>query len=274
MKAIRATICQYDVETDKKIAEFSGTLNVILKKIPNFKNYYYRMKKFEYTSKEKITDTYFNVKVSDIGSLEINEADYINKRLNYFIKYFVDENSKPLKANGIFHNLLYWHFIYIYRVTSRLYINHDEFNNVLNEFLKENPSFIEVKDLNEVKNVNGIYLMVLDKYSGYYIGQSRNVKKRIQRHWYRRDYFTGTGIDLYKAKDTTRIYVLPVSESDLDTYEKLYIKKLSKYTLNVLPGGINFSDSELFEYLNRDGQKRLSLSDTLKLIEENPDVFL
>lgn len=272
MRSIRATICQYEMDTDKKINEFTGTFNVIFRKIPNFKKYYYRFKIFDYTSRENITDIYFGVRVSDIGSLKISKADYLNKRLNYCIQKWVEENDKPLNANFIFHNLAYWYFLYENDVTNRRLLDHDDFKRKLYAFLENNPYFIKINDLNKLKKISGIYLLVLDEYNDYYIGQSKDIKKRIQRHWSRKDYLSGTGIDLYKAKDTTCIYALPDFEN-LDVLEKKYIKELKKYSMNRLPGGKEFTFEELFEHFNQD-KKRITIKDIYNMIEENPNIFL
>jgi len=58
---------------------------MIFRRISNFNNYYYRFKIFENASIDKMTDIHFGVKVTGVGSLEIIETDYIDKRLNYGI---------------------------------------------------------------------------------------------------------------------------------------------------------------------------------------------
>lgn len=59
---------------------------MIFRKIPNLKNYYYRFKIFENTSRVKVNDIHFGLQVSDFGLLTISEGDYMNKRLNYCIQ--------------------------------------------------------------------------------------------------------------------------------------------------------------------------------------------
>lgn len=49
--------------------------------------------------------------------------------------------------------------------------------------------------------------------------QSCDIRKRIMRHWSRHDYFSGTGIDMFKAYDTTRIFVLECSRRWINTNE-------------------------------------------------------
>lgn len=274
MSSVRATICQYDMNTDKKINEYTGTFNIIFNKIPNFKDYYYRFKMFENTSREKVVEIYYGIRVQDIGSLETNVADYMNKRLNYYIQKWIDENDKPLKGNHLFDNLAYWYLTYENHISSRLLLDKESYRKTIEDFLKNNPSFYEVFDLNELNNVKGIYLLILDNYCTYYIGQSNDMKKRIKQHWNRKNYWTGTGIDLYKPKDTTQVFVLPTSKNNLDKYEKEFVKYLAKYSNNVLPGGHNISIDEISEHIAKKVGKRLSLKETLELVEQNPDIFV
>lgn len=273
MKSIRATICQYDMQTDKKIKEYTGTFNMIFRKIPNFKNYYYRFKIFENTSRVKVTDIHFGVQVSDFGSLTISEGDYMNKRLNYCIQNWVDENDKPINANGIFNNLAYWHFTYDNYVTKLCYLDKNIFKKEIDNFLLENPFFVQITDLNSLKGISGIYLMILDNYNNCYIGQSNDMKRRIQRHWSRKDYLSGHGIDLYKAKDTTRIFAFPTVE-DLDGKEKIFIQEFKYDTINSLPGGKNISFQEIANHFKLHKSNRLTINDINMLIDSNPDLFV
>lgn len=56
-------------------------------------------------------------------------------------------------------------------------------------------------------------------------------------HW-RKDSFVTKGIDLFRAKDTTRIYVIPFCLEKLDQSEYDYVSAIpSEYRLNILQGG-------------------------------------
>ena len=76
----------------------------------------------------------------------------------------------------------------------------------------------ECVDLNELDGVSGVYIMVLDDYKQVYIGQSKNIKKRIVTgHWARTkslerlifgDVCTSViSIDSFGALDTTRVFL-------------------------------------------------------------------
>lgn len=56
-------------------------------------------------------------------------------------------------------------------------LNHNDFNNYLMNFVNK-YDFKKIKDLSEVNNILGIYIMVLDIYFQVYIGMSK-----IIEHW-------------------------------------------------------------------------------------------
>lgn len=121
-----------------------------------------------------------------------------------------------------------------------------KFNKKLKKYIKKTKVFKEIIDLAPLNGVSGYYIMVLDKYSQAYIGQSKNIKARIQSHWSKQKEFDrlvfGTkhnsilSIDSFRAYDTTRIFVFPTEE--LDTYENKFINLFDKkYLLNRTSGG-------------------------------------
>lgn len=129
-----------------------------------------------------------------------------------------------------------------------------DFNDTLNTFLKKNSKFFQVFDLNDVDNVSGIYLIVLDEFKQVYIGQSISIKRRILSHWSKVKEFDRLiygdernsilSIDSFGALDTTRIYVYETH--DLFTEEQNLVDGMpSFYRLNRIGGGIG--DSELWQ---------------------------
>lgn len=118
--------------------------------------------------------------------------------------------------------------------------------NELNEFFNEKYWFEEVTDLNLLREVSGIYIMVLDEYAQIYIGKSDNMKTRIMGHWsktkeFDRLIFGGVNnsvlsIDSFRAFDTTRIYVYPTNKSEIA--EDMIINQFDhRYILNRTVGG-------------------------------------
>ena len=108
-------------------------------------------------------------------------------------------------------------------------LDRDKFNGEIDTFLKEHPAFREVTDLNEYKDVSGIYIMVLDEYKQVYISYSYGIKTSISKHWTRnipldllifKDVrYSVLNIDLFKHLDTTRIFVMPSNSSTDSLYD-------------------------------------------------------
>ena len=132
-------------------------------------------------------------------------------------------------------------------------LDSNDFNKTLNSFVTKHK-FVETKDLNELNNVSGVYILVLDEYKQVYIGTSENIKKRIISHWNNRKDFTRLiwgdvntsilSIDSFGAFDTTRIFYKKLGYYELFNCEERYVDKYkSKYLINRVAGGINDEDS-------------------------------
>lgn len=126
-------------------------------------------------------------------------------------------------------------------------ITTEEFEDALNALIGSNSKIRQVSNLNDCNQLCGIYIMVLDEYRQVYIGQSKDIKKRIMSHWNRQKAFdrllcgdindSVLSIDCFGALDTTRIFVLETTA--LDHYEvKLQKGILSGYKLNRMAGGV------------------------------------
>ena len=128
-------------------------------------------------------------------------------------------------------------------------LNHDDFENALQNFLSNNNQFVEIQDLNDCDGIPGYYIMVLDEYCQLYIGTSCDIKKRIRQHWSSQKSFdrllfpmgnvkhSVMSIDCFRALDTTRIYV----KRTLSTFstEDVYINSIPQFYLcNRIGGGI------------------------------------
>ena len=123
----------------------------------------------------------------------------------------------------------------------------EEFEDALQMLITSNKKIRQVSDLNDCNKMSGIYVMVLDKYKQVYIGQSRDIKKRIMSHWSKQKSFdrllfgnvndSVLSIDSFGALDTTRVFILETD--NLDSYEiKLQKRILSGYKLNRMAGGV------------------------------------
>ena len=186
---------------------------------------------------KRISGEHFGVKTSGLGGLEISEGVEANRYLRHMI---IDREKTSMPKHPSFYSLMkYWakHMEWCESCKD----NHAE---VLNEKLEMLINigiahFQEIFDLNEVKGVSGVYIMVLDKYNVCYVGQATDLKRRIMRHWSTDDYFWGKGIDRFKAYDTTRIFVEKTDNFiQKNSSERLGLCIIPpEYTLNVLAGG-------------------------------------
>lgn len=125
-------------------------------------------------------------------------------------------------------------------------ISPDSFEHALSELLAKNASLRPVTDLRALDGAEGVYVMVLDEYRQAYIGQARDIRARIRKHW------TGTkqfdrllwgdkhtsvlSIDSFRALDTTRIFATRTTRANsLET--KLVRDFPPDYLLNRIAGG-------------------------------------
>lgn len=128
------------------------------------------------------------------------------------------------------------------------------FEEAVARLAKSQRGIKEIFDLNECKGVCGVYVMVLDGYKQVYIGQTKDIKQRIMRHWSAEKPFdrlifgdvndSVLSIDSFGALDTTRIFVLATEK--LDHYEVKLQKNISPYfKLNRMAGGVPVDQLDL-----------------------------
>jgi hypothetical protein len=164
-------------------------------------------------------------------------------------------------------------------------LNKEEFNKVLDDFIKldEMKNAKEIFNLDECKDKQGIYILVLGNYKQIYIGQTKSdLKTRIARHWKNRLPMLKAPciraeilpIDCFSAKDTTRIFVIyEDNDNEIDKLERKLIDLLPKdYRLNKTVGGQPQTRMDLLEKLmlkfNRDFDDNFNIFDDLSKEEE------
>lgn len=144
-------------------------------------------------------------------------------------------------------------------------LSEDKFNKEVNKLLKLRK-FIKIHDLNTCDKIEGIYILVLDKYKQIYIGMSNNIKRRIMTHWSRKMPFdrlifgsvesSVLSIDSFGALDTTRIYIYPTYNTHNE--EKYLESKInSNFLLNRTGGGIGRNSDYAFEIVLNAKQRKL-----------------
>lgn len=102
-------------------------------------------------------------------------------------------------------------------------LNRDDFAADINNFIKNNSFFHDVKNISDCNGLSGCYVMVLDEYCQVYVGISKNIGQRIGVHWSKTKEFdrliygnvntSKISIDSFRALDTTRLFIF---ESDND----------------------------------------------------------
>ena len=236
---------QYD-KYDNEIRQLDETEVLSL---PDYKDYYYRLEPFKDMPRGRIQAEHFGVSVSNEGSNAFDMGIYENQLINDLIKICdsPDELIETLSGN------LGWHRRKFYELSM---LNHDEFNAELKNFMKSIPVFTEIDNLYSVSKTAGLYLMVLDDYACCYIGQAKDIMLRIRQHW-RKTNFGTDGIDMFKAFDTTRIFVActgeNIKQNTIDKLEYAFIHAIDRrYLLNCLGGGGSLesihSDSSILGY--------------------------
>ena len=277
---LQAAICQYDKNSDELINEYVGTFENIFKKIDNYENYYYRFKKYKDSSIKRVEASHFGIGIVDRGSFYIDEADIMNRRLNYYLNnLYVIKDDKKFIPNHLLNDLAY--LCYDYKIYLERYKERDLdlFNNDFDKFKKRFKGFVEVKDLNEYNRTKGILIMVLDDYRSFYVEKSDNIKMSVEIHWSKDDYYAGHGIDLFKAKDTTAIYVYKDSENIDDLYQEIISDDFYKYSLNENNSG-KYNGISLSEYFGNDEENTDSSKDVLnyhdlyQMVNKNKNIFL
>ena len=236
---------QYD-ENDTELQRIEGK---DLFSLPNFRHYYYRLDQFISLPRGRVQEDHFGVCVSNEGSNSFDFGIYQNQFVNELIS-----------SNVSFNNLIYildrnigWHREKLIKISK---LKHEDFEKELHSFLSTHLEYREINDLNTVKKTAGLYLMVLDDYACCYIGQAKDIALRIRQHWRKTNYGTG-GIDMFKAFDTTRIFVActdkNIQQKTVDQLEYAFIHAIdNNYLLNCLGGGgsLEFihSDSPILGY--------------------------
>ncbi len=145
-------------------------------------------------------------------------------------------------------------------------LDESEFTAALEELLKVRKGTVEIKNLNDCKGMSGIYIMVLDKYKQVYIGQSKDIKTRIMRHWsttkpfdrllFGRVETSVLSIDCYGALDTTRIFIFPTTS--LEANESLFVRKMDKrFSTNRTAGGLLMENGNAVEIMANMNKRKL-----------------
>lgn len=244
MDNYRITIRQYDRE-DNLLSTFSSTAEELFVNIPNYQDYYYRVAALEdgvLSPQGKVKANHFCVSTSCMNGVKYCRKDYINSYLNYVIQnYYKDYVSGKSDS--------YWYPLFDALIAHCGHLDRfeEKFTMVNKECLEKSIGLLQnsfkqlktVNDLKQWKGVSGIYILIFDEYNFLYIGQAEDIKNRIMRHWSRWEYFSGTGVDILKALDTTRIFAInEKSSTKRNILENEIVNTVDAImSLNILNGG-------------------------------------
>lgn len=187
-------------------------------------------------------------------NLKISKSDYI-KKFEYQLINFMSEFDFEKSCEGNVYSKkhcerLYDNAIKNFDLNMRFFstLDKNEFENELCNFLKNNPQFERVYDLNECMFDAGYYIMVLDEFKQAYIGTSSAIGKRIISHWSKKKHLdrlvfpnsawqsSVLSIDAFCAMDTTRIYCYKTPNTY--SYENDFISQFNKkFLCNRVSGG-------------------------------------
>ena len=85
-------------------------------------------------------------------------------------------------------------------------LDENEFNKVVNKIFNKFKNIYEINNLNEVNNISGVYILVLQEYKQIYVGESINVGRRINNIGIEKSNL----IDLFLVKLMILFYLLIV----------------------------------------------------------------
>lgn len=187
-------------------------------------------------------------------NLKVSKSDFIKKfeyrLINYMSEFDFEKSCEGNVYSKKYCERLYDKAIKNFDLNMRFFstLNKNEFENELCNFLKNNPQFERVYDLNECMFDAGYYIMVLDEFKQAYIGTSSAIGKRIISHWSKKKHLdrlvfpnsawqsSVLSIDAFCAMDTTRIYCYKTPNTY--SYENDFISQFNKkFLCNRVSGG-------------------------------------
>ena len=221
---------------------------------------------------------HFGIKIVEKPKNHINKELYLSSKPEGIRGW--DENSYELQRIKADIN---------YDANLKFFESLDEhkFNKMLNKLVRK-FRLKECKDLKKLDGVNGLYVMVLDKYKQIYIGITEDIKFRIHKgHWTKTkslerliygDMFSSRiSIDSFGSLDTTRIFYTNTNKDLYLLEEKIVDYASDDYILNRTKGGIGsystYTDDKQSALLSAiaDRKKRNLIAFTnLKRLEELP----
>lgn len=237
----------YD-DDDKWVFSRYTTIQELAKNVPDFDKYYYRLAIFQLfqfpiykTDRTKHTIQHFGVSLTSDREMRMTLQNIIEFELNRFIQKYREKNKRKRKPDPEDYLYLLLMEVAIYsEVMNKInQSTHKDVENAIRVFKGIDKRVRKITNLNDVKGASGIYMLVFDAYNACYVGQAKDMKARILKHW---SCGNGKKVDMFRALDTTRIYVLPLEGDEyrakVNPLEYYLTKTIPSYVLvNAIVGG-------------------------------------
>lgn len=243
-------------EEDKKIEYFGVSIDSRKKYLRINRDDYAKIDKKNY-SLSASTEQY-NLMAQYKNSNEISKQKMAKSYFENYLKVF-ENNSLTTFTDS--YCIAYQNECLInYDLNMKFFskIKYKDFEKMINSLKKQFKELMEIDDLSIYDKKPGLYILVLDKYKQVYVGQTKNIKKRIMQHWTKRKEFfklifgdvktSVLSIDSFGALDTTRILIYEMEDllSQLELEEKITKFIPNEYLLNRTKGGDRgFFDDEI-----------------------------
>ena len=234
----------YD-DDDKWVFSRYTTIQELAKGVPDFDKYYYRLGLFRFagykTNRCRQTVNYFGVELSSDREMNMTLQGLIEYDLNSYIAKFRGKNKGKRKPDPEdYLGMLLYEMARYSAVMNK--INQSmpvDVENAIKVFKGIDDRTRKITNLNDVKGASGIYMLIFDAYNACYVGQSKDMKARILKHW---SCGNGKKADMFRALDTTRIYTLTLNSDEynekVDATEYYLTKAIPSYVLvNAIAGG-------------------------------------
>lgn len=234
----------YD-ENGKCVYSGYTTIQELVKELKDYDKYYYELGMFKYLFKHcdrtRHTVKHFGINLTSNREMRMNLQDILEYRLNGFIQRYREKNKRKRKPDpedylGV---ILYTVVIYSNLMNKINQSTPKDVTNAIKVFKGLDDRVRKITNLNDIKGASGIYMLVFDAYNACYIGQAKDMKARILKHW---STGFGSSADMFRALDTTRIFVLPLEGDEyrakVNPMEYYLTKMIPSYTLvNAVVGG-------------------------------------
>lgn len=245
----RLQLKAYD-DDDNLVFTRDATIQELAKEKEDFDKYYYRLEMLTpyflppswRTDRTRHTIKHFGVTLTSNREMRMTLQNLVEYDLNSYIQKYREKNKgKRVPDPENYLQIILYEINRFTEVMNKINKSTPkDVQNAIKVFKKVDDRVRKIINLNDIKNTSGIYMLVFDAYNACYIGQAKDMKARILKHW---SCGNGKKVDMFRALDTTRIFVLPLEGDEyrkkVNSIEYYLIKTIPSYVLvNVAAGGV------------------------------------